>query len=890
MWKKNNEGNESNSFRMVIGVMGVLLVSILCYSNAIAQIIRTDSIVYMSMEDAYKRTYTTSKVEGIKPTIDGQLDEDFWTRQGEWSEPFIQAKPYEAAVSEHKTQMKILYDDRYIYVGVICHDLDPKAINRFIGNRDDSQLGDLISIAFDPYHDYRVASQFTLNAGGNKSDMMITDDMDRNESWNAVWDGKTHVNIEDGYWTAEFRIPFTQLRYRQHTEDGIWGLHVERVVYRTDEEQNWSLIPRNRNGFVYSFGELHGMTDLPRSRGIEISPYVSGEYQSEPKIAGSPYQTGDRWVGNFGLDAKFAVSDYTLDVTINPDYGQVEQDPSVMNLTTQETFYEEKRPFFLEGNHIFSLGSGWRDNMFYSRRLGTMPSYSPDVDNETSFTQTEKNVPILGALKQTGTNQYGLTVGLMQSFTARASAKVTRNGEESKEVVEPFTNYTVARVQKNWEGNTLLGGMITSTNRILNEEHLEDLLVKDAFTAGIDFTQYFNNRLYYIDAKAMFSTLQGSAEAITRRQRNSVHFYQRESAQDYLGVDPNRTSLDGTGGYVEIGRKGNSRWNFSESFNWASPGFDLNDVGYLGRADELANETSVSYQDNTPWFIFRSNEFEFEQENAWNYGGDLIENVFQLSWEAMTKNRFEWSIREELVINKTDSRMLRGGPDMRLEPSLSTSVDFNTDRGKALYLNMGYGGEHSLNNDMSENALFAGFSYRIGNHVRLSGDFNYEWNRNDLQYVGVLRPDVTSSSSASTYIMGRMHQKTYGITLRAQVSITPDISIQFYGAPFTSIAKYDEFKAAADTKSSVYEERFRLLTDEENGRVRNPNFSFNEFRSNLVARWEYLPGSTLYFVWEHTMTNEDEAYRSGWGNNLDRMFGLPSVNTFMVKLNYRFTM
>ncbi|MDL2265880.1 DUF5916 domain-containing protein, partial [Parabacteroides sp. OttesenSCG-928-G21] len=483
-----------------------------------------------------------------------------------------------------------------------------------------------------------------------------------------------------------------------------------------------------------------------------------------------------------------------------------------------------------------------------------------------------------------------LTVGLMQSFTARASAKVTRNGEESKEVVEPFTNYTVARVQKNWEGNTLLGGMITSTNRILNEEHLEDLLVKDAFTAGIDFTQYFNNRLYYIDAKAMFSTLQGSAEAITRRQRNSVHFYQRESAQDYLGVDPNRTSLDGTGGYVEIGRKGNSRWNFSESFNWASPGFDLNDVGYLGRADELANETSVSYQDNTPWFIFRSNEFEFEQENAWNYGGDLIENVFQLSWEAMTKNRFEWSIREELVINKTDSRMLRGGPDMRLEPSLSTSVDFNTDRGKALYLNMGYGGEHSLNNDMSENALFAGFSYRIGNHVRLSGDFNYEWNRNDLQYVGVLRPDVTSSSSASTYIMGRMHQKTYGITLRAQVSITPDISIQFYGAPFTSIAKYDEFKAAADTKSSVYEERFRLLTDEENGRVRNPNFSFNEFRSNLVARWEYLPGSTLYFVWEHTMTNEDEAYRSGWGNNLDRMFGLPSVNTFMVKLNYRFTM
>ncbi|MCC8144000.1 MAG: carbohydrate binding family 9 domain-containing protein [Tannerellaceae bacterium] len=565
-------------------------------------------------EKAYKRKYTITKVSGIRPVMDGRLDEDFWTENGEWSEDFVQVTPFERHPSESPTRAKLLYDDKYIYIGVWCKDVVPDRINQFIGNRDDNSMGDLISIAFDTYHDYWAAPEFNLNVGGNKTDLIVTDQLDINRSWNAVWEGRTHVDLEDSCWTAELRIPFSQLRYNQLTEEGIWGLHLRRILRRTNEVQNWSMIPLKNNGHVFSFGKMHGMTDLPKPKGIEIQPYVMGKFGKEPKIAGSPYQKGNSWNGDAGLDAKFALSDFTLDVTINPDFGQVELDPSVMNLTAFETFYDEKRPFFLEGKHILDYANNG-DMMFYTRRIGAAPSYTPAVDNRHTFASTLENVPIIGTLKLTGTNRRGVTLGVMQSVTARSSAKVTTGNEESRMVVEPLTNYTVARVQKNWKGNTLLGGMVTSVNRDLNEPHLENYLVRNALTAGVNFTQYFMNRFYYIDLKAMVSSLHGSKEAITLLQMSPVHYYQRVSGESYLGVDPNRTSLNGTGGYARIGRKGNAKWTVAETFRWSSPGFDLNDVGYMKQSDNLAQETEIIFRDTDIWKIFRFNQLTFTQSN-----------------------------------------------------------------------------------------------------------------------------------------------------------------------------------------------------------------------------------------------------------------------------------
>lgn len=856
-----------------------------------------DSII--PFEKAYKRTYNILKVSGIKPVIDGRLNDEFWSKQSEWSDKFIQIIPYERAVSPSTTKVKLLYDDKYIYIGVYCKDIKPEKMNRFIGNRDDNSLGDLISVAFDTYHDFRAAPEFNINLGGNKTDLVVTDKLDINRSWNAVWEGRTHIDLKDSSWTAELRIPFSQLRYNQKSDNGIWGLHVRRIIRSNNEVQNWSMIPLKNNGHVFSFGEMHGMTKLPKPRGIELLPYVMGKYSSEPRIAGSPYQTGHRWRGNAGLDAKFALSDFTLDMTINPDYGQVELDPSVMNLTAYETFYDEKRPFFLEGKHILDFANG-NDMMFYTRRIGATPSFTPQgIDNITNFAASKDNVPIIGALKLTGTNRKGVTIGVVQSITARSSTKVSRNGVESIEEVEPFTNYTVGRVQKNWKGNTLLGGMITSVNRVLDQPYLENFLVRNAFTAGVDFTQYFKNRLYYIDGKGMFSSLQGSKEAITILQQNTVHAFQRVSSSGYLGVDPGKRSLNGTGGFIKVGKKGNAKWAYSETFSWSSPGFDLNDMGYMKETDNLTNETEIAYRQTDIWKMFRYNAFTFTQRNQWNYGGTPFNNNAGLRWQSMTMSRYELDMKEVFGWNRLDSRILRGGPDVRFNPYFQTSVKFNTDKSRRVMFIFQYEGDHNLDGYNRFNTLMPNLTFRLGNHIYLSGQLNYAWNEDNMQYVATI--PGAASSSQHYYIMGHMDQKTYGLTLKLQANITPDISLQFYGSPFTSSAKYDAFKLAEDTKADKYSDRFHLYTPEEisfadgtykikqgteNYSFSNPDFNFNEFRSNLVARWEYLPGSTLYFVWEHRMSNRNTNFTSGWGNNLNRMFDLPSTNTFMIKINY----
>jgi len=861
-----------------------------------------DRIPVVSFDDAYKRNYQATKITQDQPKIDGKLDESLWQDQGEWSEKFSQVIPFERAYTGSWTRVKIFFDEKNIYVGVYCKDIHPETMNAFIGNRDDNSNGDLISIAFDPYHDYRAAVEFNINLGGNKTDLTVTDKLSVNLSWNAVWEGRTHQDLADSSWTAELRIPFNQIRYNQKNEDGIWGLHVRRIIRKNNEVQNWSMIPIKNNGHVFSFGEMHGMQDLPKPKGIEFLPYVMNKLIREPKIANNPYQDGSRWKPNAGLDAKLAISDYTMDLSINPDYGQVELDPSVMNLTAYEVFYEEKRPFFLEGKHILEFDNNEGGMMFYSRRIGAKPKYQvTGIDQQHSFASNPDFVPILGAMKLTGTDKKGLTIGILESVTGKTSASVTRDGNEESIEVEPLTNYTVARVQKNWLGNTLLGGMITSVNRKLDAGHLENFLVKDAFTTGIDFTKYFSNRLYYVETKAMYSNLSGSSDAILATKRNATHFFQRQSGEDYLALNPEATSLSGTGGYVKAGKKGNAQWNYSETFSWSSPGFDLNEVGYLKQTDYKLNESELALRKTDPWGPFRFAGINLTQRNVWSYGGKAMDNNVAVRWRSLSiQNRIEMDFKEAFSWNTVDSRMLRGGPDLRYAQNLTSNLSMNTDRAKRMIFKLEYDGKHFMDGETRYNEVRPSMTFRIGNHIHLVGQFNYAWNKDNLQYVSTLKiPSLNEKED--TYVMGRMRQETYGLTIRLQGNITPDLSIQYYASPFTSTAQYDRFKYAGNTLSKTYLERFKefsadqisyadgnyaISTGDQSVKFKDPNFSFNEFRSNLVARWEYKPGSTLYLVWEHNRSGTTPVYQPGWTNNLDQIWGIAPTNTFMVKINY----
>lgn len=848
-------------------------------------------------EQAYKRTYHTVRLQGAPPMIDGKLEDACWKNEGEWSQNFLQNTPVERAQPTYPTRIKILYDDKNIYFALRAWDPEPDKINRFVGNRDENSIGDLISVAFDTYHDYRAAPEFNINAGGNKTDLIVTDALSVNMNWNAVWEGKTSVN--DSSWTVEFRIPFNQLRYNQTDSSMLWGLHVRRIIRRIQETDQWSLIPRKNSGHVYSFGTITGLEDVRKPRLLEFLPYFAGKATARPVIPGSPYSTNPRWNGNAGIDSKIGVGDFTMDITINPDFGQIEADPSVMNLTSLETFYDEKRPFFLEGKHIFDFSA---DNnlMFYSRRIGHVPSYSPPVDNVTSFTQIPEFTNIINAVKLTGTTRNGISLGILQSTTQQERAKLTEDGVETHPMVEPLTNFLIGRIQKTAnKGNTQFGIMFTSVKRFINDPHL-DYLNRNAYTAGIDFLHYSRSREYFLDFRGMVSHVNGKEEAMVALQRNALHYYQRPDVTGYLGVDSSLRSLTGTGGYLSAGRQGNKRFIFSEKVSWWSPGFDLNDVGYLLMADVVENQTKMGIRQTEPKRLLRNYTMTLGQKNSWNYGGLSTYNDLNLQFNTQFSNQMDLSVTESYVFSELSTRLLRGGPAFRLSPYWKNTILFNTNKSNRVIFSLNKNSTVSSDGVSRLFSIQPALSFRLGNHIYISSDLKYLRNTDNFIYV-----TQKKAEGELYYIMGRIMQQTYSFTFRFNYNITPDISIQYYGSPFISSGKYSNFKRAADTDNFNMADRYHSYTDEEisfdepentyyvsegasSYKFGNADFSFREFRSNLVARWEYRPGSTIYLVWENNRTSRESDYISSLNHNLGNLFGVQPANVFMAKISFWF--
>jgi hypothetical protein len=870
----------------------VWLVILFLRSN---QIFSQEPFNLIPFEQAYKRVYNTVRLVGTPPVIDGKLEDECWNAEGKWSQNFIQNTPVERAQPTYSTRIKILYDNRNIYFALRALDPEPDKINRFVGNRDDNSIGDLISVAFDTYHDYRAAPEFNINAGGNKTDLIVTDNLSVNLNWNAVWEGKTAVN--DSSWTVEFRIPFNQLRYVKSDTSMIWGLHVRRIVRRIQEVDQWSLIPRKNSGHVYSFGTLVGLEDIPKSRLVEFLPYVALKATSAPVIEGSPYAKNPRLNGNAGIDGKIGIGDFTMDITINPDFGQVEADPSVMNLTSLETFYEEKRPFFLEGKHIFDFSA---DNnlMFYSRRIGNVPSYSPQVDNIGSFSEVPEFTNIINAVKLSGTTSNGVSIGVLQSTTQKERARLTDDSIETHPVVEPLTSFLIARIQKTANnGNTQFGTMLTSTNRFIRDPQLE-FLNRNAFSAGIDLLSYTKDREYFLDFKGILSHINGEKEAMVTLQKNALHYFQRPDAENYLGVDSTIRSLTGTGGYLSAGRLGNKKFIFSEKISWWSPCFDLNDAGYLLMADLIENQISMGLRQTEPKKLLRNYTLTLGQKDSWTFGGLNTHIDLNIQFKTQFVNRMDLSVTEAYVFKEFNTRLLRGGPAFRLSPFWKNTLQFNTNKSNRITFTFENNSVLSSDGISRLISVKPGLIFRLGNHIYIMSDFTYAYNIDNFIYVTQKITD-----NGLRYLMGKIEQSTYNFTFRFNYNITPDLSIQYYGSPFVSCGNYDDFKRADDTHSGNIQERYHSFTDEElelnetnnsytvnEGSIsysfNNPDFSFRQFRSNLVMRWEYHPGSTIYLVWENNRNSKGSYYLPEYFDNMEELFRMQSTNVFMIKVSF----
>lgn len=868
----------------------LILLSVIFSTNFTSHISANISLNADSAKSTIVRHYKIIRLTTAKPIIDGMLNDECWST-GVWAGDYTQWIPNEGAKPTQKTELKLLYDDDNIYVAIRAYDNEPEKISRRAGRRDQFE-GDIVGISFDSYHDHRTAFEFDLTAAGQKIDLLLYNPTNWDVSWNAVWNGD--VSLEDSAWTAEFEIPFSQLRFSDATEQ-VWGMHCWRWIDRLQEESDWEPQSSKGPGIIFQFGELHGLNNISTAPPIEIVPYVLGEFKTFKKEPNNPFKnTGNEFLKNVGIDVKVGLSNnFTADLTINPDFGQVEADPSVMNLTAFETFYEEKRPFFLEGKNIFNFDFDG-NSLFYSRRIGQSPSFHPELQ-ENQYIDYPNNTTILSAMKLSGKSESGLAVGVLQSLTANENARISNEDNFINEDVEPLTNYLLVRLQKDYEdGNTVLGGIVTSTNRFINNSNLE-LLSNNAYTSGIDFLHNWNNKEYFVDAKLLGSFVDGSIESIKRLQISSARYFQRPDA-NHLTFDEDRKSLSGYGGSLKIGKGSGGLWRYSADVTWRSPGLELNDIGFLSVVDLIKENNSISYFVIQPVSIFRTYKISLNQINNWDFGFNHLSSGVQLNWYSEFLNNWAISTSLNYTSQNLDTRILRGGNAMLLTPEWSASLSTRTDPSKQVILNFDSQYSKANENRFDNFYLQPGMSFLPLNTFKISFSLFYEKNRNDFQYV-----DKTVLNNENKYILGKISQKSFGAILRLDYNITPELSIQYYGSPFTSIGKYSNFKVVTDSKAPNYYQRTSPLNTTLNENTYevgnplsnqidfsfgNPDFNFYEFKSNFVIRWEYRKGSQVYFVWAQERSDFLTSENQSVNTSLNKLGKLYPNNIFLVKFNY----
>jgi hypothetical protein len=840
--------------------------------------------------------YTTTRLTTTQPDIDGKLDDECW-KTGVWAGDFHQFIPNEGAQPSYPTEFKILYDDKFLYVAMRAYDKEPGKIQRLAGVRDEF-VGDMMGVNFDSYHDHRTGFEFTISAWGQKIDLILFNPENWDFNWNAVWKGKT--GLEDSAWVAEIEVPLSQLRYSKQ-EEQVWGLHVWRWINRYQEESDWEIQSRTGPGVMFNFGELKGIKGLKKSQRLEIMPYTLGDLRTVKKEPGNPFADKGRvWGGNIGLDAKIGVSsNFTVDLTVNPDFGQVESDPSVMNLTAFETFFQEKRPFFLEGLTIFDYKFD-NQSLFYSRRIGHAPTLSVDPAGN-QFVKSPDKTSILSAVKFSGTTSKGFSVGLIQSITANEFARISDiNGNRSSVKVEPLTNYMVARIQKGYkEGNTVVGGMLTSTNRFISDSSL-NLLTTDAYTGGLDLLHHFKDKEFFIDARLIGSYLNGSRESITALQESSAHYFQRPGT-DYLRYDTTNRSLAGYGGKLRIGKGSKGQWRYSTGVTWLSPGLELNDLGYMTTADEINQENEVAYFVIKPVSIFRTYRITLEQFNSWNFNKTFLGSGGHLSASSEFKN--QWALDLNLIYHSKayDTKILRGGYDMRMPHNIMSFGSLRTDYSKKITAGIEYSYEYTGNNSAANYQIEPGITIRPVSNLKFEFSVNYADNHDRMQYVA-----TRSFLNEKRYILGTIDQKTLGATFRVNLNLTPEFSVQYYGSPFISRGTYSEFKMVTNPEAGKYDDRIALYTNPEltsegysldenddliaDYSIENPNFNFHQFRSNFVAKWEYRLGSFIYFVWSGEKTGNTSSSGASISESYKQLRGVFPNNIFLIKLNYWFSL
>jgi hypothetical protein len=803
----------------------------------------------------------------------GELSDEFWQSILP-VDAFVEREPVEGGVPSQRTEFRVAYDASTIFVKVLAYDSEPAGIRSYLTRRDGDSPSDWIRVLIDSYHDKRTAYEFAVNPAGVKADRYWYNDNNSDDSWDAVWDVK--VSRDARGWSAEFKIPFSQVRFNP-SESITFGFAVSRQIGRLNETSTWPLLARSANGYVSSFGELGGLSMGASPKRLELAPYtVANLTRQRPQ--GNPLLSSSAPEFAIGLDAKYAVTPgLTLTATVNPDFGQVEADPAVVNLSAFETFFSERRPFFVEGSGTFNFDADCWDgpcSLFYSRRVGRSPQGTDNLPSgDNVYTDYPTQSTILGAAKLTG--RVGkFSVGAMYAVTQEETATIVDGLQRSQQAVEPTTSYAIGRARREFANQSSVGVMMTATNRKL--PGTLQFLPDSAYTGGIDFDARFK-KFYSLTGYVAASRVNGDPTAIETVQEDSRHYYQRPDATSF-SVDPSRTSLTGTSARIGINKIGGQRTRFGSQIGFKSPGFDLNDTGFLRRADERWLLNWFQIRSDVPNKWVRSRNLNFNEYMVWNSDGDRLVNGFNVNGSATFVNN--WQAGGGVNTNKltSDDRMTRGGPVVRTEGFDNFWSWFNSDNRRRVSANFftgaGRNGVGSWFADQEWSLTFRPISpLTITSGVRVNRAVN------ETQWTGLV------TDTADHYVFARINQTTVALAQRLNFTMTPNLSLQLYAEPFVSGGDYSAFKQLTDARNRDYSQRYApfaydLVAND------NPDFNVKSFRTTNVLRWEYKPGSTLFVVWQQA--RENDAVPGGFrvGRDVHDIFGVAPKNVFLVKLAY----
>jgi hypothetical protein len=854
-------------------------------------------------------------------TVDGRLDEPIWV-QAQAATDFRQAQPKVGEPATQRTEVRILYDDDALYVGARMFDDHGSAgVRSQLVRRDqETSNSDIVQLVFDTYHNHIGRTVFTVAPSGSRQDAgQATEFAD--PSWDPIWEVKTHVDSLG--WTAEFRIPFSQLRFARDSVQS-WGMQVWRTEARLNEISMWSFWGPEETGGPARFGHIDGLAPgRGAKRRLEVLPYVVGRYQRlQDGDTTDPFYRPNHADSRFGADLKYLLtSNVTLDATINPDFGQVEVDPAVVNLSAFETFFPEQRPFFVEGSGTFGFG-GFSCyfcsnvstlSLFYSRRIGRHPQGS--LPDGATFAHVPDASTILGAAKVTGRTGKGFTIGMLDAMTARENAAVDLSGTRLTQQVEPLTNYFVGRLKKDFKGGDLvLGGMATSVYRDLSDPLLKSELNSHSEALGFDWNARWKNRSYSWVGNLALTNNTGTPSAIQLLQNSSARYFQRPDRQSggngFLSdrYDPNATSLRGLGGYSRIAKEG-GKWLFESAVNWRTPGFEANDLAFNTRADYFWMNTNLALSLSRPTKWYRNYFLILGSQRQYNFDGDRTDTQFHTGAFGQLLNYWQLNFFAIRRTDTYDDALLRGGPVVRRPGFWFYNVNLQTDSRKriSLTLNPSFARGDFGNTDPS---LRVGMNIRAASNVSLSVSPSYNHNTSSVQYVTAVADPTATAFYGTRYIMSNLLQKTVGFDTRMNITFTPTLTFELFAQPFISSVHYTRFKEFAAPRSGalrVFGQDVGTITrqNDADGRAStytidpdgagpaapitfdNPDFNFRSLRGNAVLRWEYRPGSTLFFVW--TRSSQDVASRVGdfdFSRDADRLFGAKANNIFLVKANF----